>query len=74
MWFLIHQRAQDIIAERERQAAHVRLEHLVAAGRVPPIEDTTTDAVRRVAARVTLAFARGAYRLARAIDAEIVGA
>ena len=44
MWYLIHQQAQHIIAEREREAARVRLERLVAAGETPPIGETPAEA------------------------------
>ena len=74
MWYLIHQQARDIIAEREREAARTRLEHLVAAGQSVPVEETATEAVRRHAARATLWVANSAYRLARAIDSEAVRA
>jgi len=74
MWYLIHQQAQDIIAEREREAARVRLERLVAAGEMPRVGETAIEAVRRHAARGTLRISNAAYRLARAIDSEAVRA
>jgi len=74
MWYLIHQQATEIIAEREREAARVRLEHLVAAGQPVPLEETASEAVRRHVARATLWVANTAYRLARAIDSEAVRA
>jgi len=74
MWYLIHQQAQDIIAEREREAARIRLERLVAAGQMPPVGVTPLETVRRQAARGTLWLANAAYRVARAIDAEAIRA
>jgi hypothetical protein len=72
MWYLIHQQAQAIIAEREREAARIRLERVVAAGQPVLVDETVAEAIRRHAARATLWVARTAYRLARAIDAEAV--
>jgi hypothetical protein len=74
MWYLVHQQAKEIIAEREREAAHIRLERLVAAGEMPDAAESTLDVARRQAARATLWVAGAAYRLARAIDSEAVNA
>jgi hypothetical protein len=74
MWYLIHQQARDIIAEREREADRMRLERLIATGASVPIDESAGEVLRRTVARATLRIANAAYRLASAIDGEAVSA
>jgi len=68
-WYLQHQRAQQIIAEHERQADQIRLARLAteAAAQTTPHR---AGIVRRSVARPIALVGRSATRLAVALDAE----
>jgi hypothetical protein len=68
-WYLQHQRAQQIIAEHEREADRIRLARL-AMGDPDPRPNHRTGLVRRTAARPVAFVGRSATRLAQALDAE----
>ena len=71
-WYLYHQRATDIIRERQREADQVRLAHLARLedeGRLPA-QRVTLAGPRHGVARAILALGRSATRLAQALDVE----
>ena len=71
-WYLYHQRATDIIRERQREADQVRLAHLARLaeeGRLPA-HRVTFAGPRHGIARAILAVGRWATRLAKALDVE----
>ena len=70
-WYLYHQRAEEIIREREREAQQRRLAWLAAAaesGR--PRKPRGHTGIRHSLARAIHAAARSAARLAHALDAD----
>lgn len=67
-WYLQHQRAQQIIAEHEREAQRIRLARLAVDHREPL--PRRTGLVRRTVARPVALIGRSATRLAQALDAE----
>ena len=71
-WYLYHQRATDIIRERQREADQVRLAHLTRLaeeGRLPA-QRATLAGPRHGVALAILALGRSATRLAEALDVE----
>lgn len=71
-WYLYHQRATDIIRERQREADQVRLAHLARLaeeGRAPA-QRVAFAGPRRGAARAILAVGHSVTRLAQALDVE----
>ena len=73
MWFYQYRIAQEILAERAREADRVRLARLASLSdeedRSVPRSSALTS-VRRNAARVAFVVSRSANRLAEAIDVE----
>ena len=68
-WYLQHQRAQQIVAEHERQAEQIRLARL-AMDAPAPTHSHRAGFVRRTVARPIALVGRSATRLAVALDAE----
>jgi len=72
-WYLYHQQAKDIIAQRQREADLARLAHLARLaedGRPVPASRPALAGLRRAAARTIHAAGRSATRLATALDAD----
>jgi hypothetical protein len=72
-WFMYHQRATDIIAERQREADQIRLAHLARLaeeGRSPAAPHATLAGPRHAVAGVILAVGRSVTRLAETLDVE----
>jgi hypothetical protein len=67
-WYLQHQRAQQIIAEHEREAQRIRLARLAIEGATS--RPRRTGIVRRTVARPVAFVGRSATRLAQSLDAE----
>ena len=71
-WYLYHQRATDIIRERQREADQVRLAHLARLaeeGRLPA-HRVTLAGPRHGVAQAILAVGRSVTRVAEALDVE----
>jgi hypothetical protein len=68
-WYLQHQRAQQIIAEHEREADRIRLARLATEGSAQTTP-RRAGIVRRTVARPIALVGRSATRLAVALDAE----
>ena len=68
-WYLQHQRAQQIIAEHEREANQIRLARLATEASAP-YTPRRAGIVRRTVARPIALVGRSATRLAGALDAE----
>ncbi len=74
MWYLLHQQADEMLAERHREAARRRLLNEIASGSGP---DRRTNgravltAIRASSARLVHAASHGAERLALALDPSI---
>jgi hypothetical protein len=72
-WFMYHQRATDLIRERQREADQIRLAHLARLSEedgLVPASHTALAGPRRAAARAILVVGRSATRLAEALDVE----
>ena len=68
-WYFQHQRAKDIIAEHQREAARVQLARLYdeAQREAPPIEPEHSP-VRRAIGGAVLAIGEAVTRVGRALD------
>jgi hypothetical protein len=76
MWYFMHQRAEEIIAERQREALRIRLARLVAEAEYGSSRSRATHSgVRHSMALAIHAVGRSATRLARVLDgdADVVG-
>ena len=72
-WFMYHQRATDLIRERQREADQIRLAHLARLSEKDGLSSVSRTALagpRRAAARAILVVGRSATRLAEALDVE----
>ena len=72
-WYLYHQQAKDIIAQRQREADQIRLARLAQLdqeGGSSGVPRPLLAGPRRALAGVILAVGRSATRLATALDAD----
>jgi hypothetical protein len=68
-WYYQHQRARDIIAEHEREAARIRLVRLFdGAERVALPPGTRHSPLRRAIGGTVLAFGEAVTRVGRVLD------
>jgi hypothetical protein len=68
-WYFQHQRARDIIAEHQREAAKIRLGRLFdQADRDTYSSRSTRSPIRRAIGGTVLAFGEAVTRVGRALD------
>jgi hypothetical protein len=68
-WYFQHQRARDIIAEHEREAARIRLARLYDEGhRSEHAQPSERSAIRRAVGGTVLAIGEAVTRVGRALD------
>lgn len=68
-WYFQHQRARDIIAEHEREAARIRLARLFDEGqRAWGAPRPTRSPIRRAIGATVLAIGEAVTRVGRAVD------
>ncbi len=66
-WYFQHQRAQDIIAEHQREAARIRLARVYEEGQ-PLAPEPEHSPFRRAIGGAVLAFGEAVTRVGRALD------